>query len=58
VLLPIDLTPNLKESDESEDLQLGGIRDGVPGLWGVGNFREWRTVHLHGPWELKRRNVM
>ena len=46
------LTPELKESDESKDLPLGVVSDGVPESRGVGLRGEGGSVHLHGPWEL------
>ena len=52
VALSGKLTPELKERDESEDLPLGGVRDGIPESRGVGLRREASSVHLHGPREL------
>jgi hypothetical protein len=44
-------TYEFEESNKGENLKLGGIRDGIPGLRSRSNLWEWGSVHLHGPWE-------
>jgi len=46
------LGPELKESDQSENLPLGIVGNGVPKSRWVGLRWEGSSVHLHGPWEL------
>ena len=48
-----ELRPPFKEGDNSEDLPLGAIRDGVPKCRRVGLSGEGASVHLHGPRELE-----
>ena len=47
-----ELGPELKESNESKDLPLGIVRDGIPKSRGVGLAGEGSAIHLHGPGEL------
>mmetsp|Transcript_10005 Transcript_10005/g.16761 ORF Transcript_10005/g.16761 Transcript_10005/m.16761 type:complete len:218 (-) Transcript_10005:194-847(-) len=46
------LRPDLKKSDQTEDLPLSIIRNSVPKGRRVSLRRERSSVHLHGPWEL------
>jgi hypothetical protein len=47
-----ELGPEFKEGDNSEDLPLSRVRDGVPKSRWVGLSWERGSIHLHGPWEL------
>jgi hypothetical protein len=53
VVSSVGLREVLQESNEEDDLPLGGIGKGVPLLWGgSGSIREWGAVEGHGPREV------
>jgi hypothetical protein len=45
-------TYDFKESNETKDLPLSSIGNGVPSFRSIGNFGEWSSIHFHRPWEV------
>jgi len=48
-----ELTPEFKEGNDTENLPLGIIRNGIPKSRRVGFTGERGSIHLHGPWEFE-----